>query len=244
MGGYTGAMLPIKFEESDDESSSMCLTSKIYNATTEALTNVGELYSSPSVRRNVVAVIILWSCIGAASIDVYIASIYKEIGISDVYLSTLLFSIAYIPGHVLSTLLIDQFGRKNVYSCSMILAAITLIYLTWIVKFATDTSSHAFQIVAASCLYSVWISSAWGSVLVMISEVFPTKVRSTAIGICTLIARSSNMTVQLMYGQLIRTPTVLLSVASILLTLGAIVTAYTGIDEMAKVALSDITERE
>ena len=98
----------------------------------------------------------------------------------------------------------------------------------------------------------------------MIGEVFPTKVRSTAIGICGTVARLSNITVrcvtifwllfltnilfftsipkvQLVYGFLINKPNILLLVASAFMTLGCIATACTGIDEMAQEPLQDVT---
>ena len=86
------------------------------------------------------------------SIGIYITTIYEEIGITNIYESTLFFSLACVPGHVISTLLVDRVGRKTVFSCGMLFSAITLMYFSWLS--ASDRSSHSFQIIATSCMVS------------------------------------------------------------------------------------------
>jgi len=83
-------------------------------------------------------------------------------------------------------------------------------------------NSSSTAIVISACCFQCFSIMAWNTVDTMTSELFPTLIRSTGLGICAASGRIGALIAQCINGYLIDRPVKLLLVASGTLLLGAI----------------------
>ena len=86
-----------------------------------------------------------------------------------------------------------------------------------------DASYRSAMIVTAACSFQAFSIAAWNTIDVLTAEVFPTTVRSTAMGLCAATGRLAAMLAQVVNGALISRPTRLLVTSAASLALGATV---------------------
>ena len=101
--------------------------------------------------------------------------------------------------------------------------------------------SRTIPIVASICLYSAFLSSTWTVMFVMISESFPTKVRSAATALCAASGRIASIVTQYVNGSWVDhdQPLVVLLIGSCVLLFGAMISCVVPLDEMTHRPIRD-----
>lgn len=141
-----------------------------------------------------------------SAINVWMNVILKNIHVSNnVYFDTLLSSIFSIPGAIICTFCIDEIGRRKMITWTMSLSGLSYLLAAWISTTSASnnflgTTVRTFFLVMLVCLSSASMSSAWTVLNVMISESFPTRMRSAAFAICAIAGRFSLIATQYING--------------------------------------------
>jgi len=102
----------------------------------------------------------------------------------DLYLNFTLAILVEIPSHFACILLLDRIGRKTVLGSSQLLAGITCI----IAGLITSENLRWLQITFA-LIGKFGASASFAIVFVYTAEMFPTEIRSTAVGASSLCGR-------------------------------------------------------
>lgn len=159
---------------------------------------------------------IAWFSLSFASYGLltWINRIFHKVGLENVYFNEILFASANLPGNVFAAIFLDRFGRSNVLSGSLWLAAVSLI------SFATF-SQHQHLVVLSACVFQAASVSAWNSIDVVTSEGFPVSTRSTGLSVCAATGRIGAGIAQLCNAALIDSPSQLLILSSIMLVIGS-----------------------
>ena len=141
-----------------------------------------------------------------ASVNVWMNVILKNIHVgNNIYFDSLLSSFFCIPGAAICSILIDRIGRRKLITSSMAFAGFALLFAAWIVgssqSYDNNTSTvRTVALVWLVCLYNASMSCSWTVLNVMISESFPTKIRSAAFAICGAAGRLSLIGTQYVNG--------------------------------------------
>uniref|UniRef100_A0A7S0K9W7 Major facilitator superfamily (MFS) profile domain-containing protein n=1 Tax=Leptocylindrus aporus TaxID=1398097 RepID=A0A7S0K9W7_9STRA len=163
---------------------------------------------------------------GSYGLITWINAIFRQINLGNIYFDSLLFSFSNLPGNILSASLVDRYGRKNMLITSLACASLSVLLFAFSVNLSDKESIRPYLIVFCACSFQAFSVSGWNIIGVLTSESFPTKVRSTGVGICSSSGRIGSMVAQLVNGALIDQPSRLLLVSATLLLAGAIVTFY------------------
>lgn len=186
----------------------------------QAIRNIKNLYFK-DIRTKTIILQLIWVSLSfGAGLTTWINVLLRKIHVTDVYLNSLFYSLASIPGNVTAAVLMDRMGRKSLMAISMGCASISLLFFARIALEGTPDSATTSIIFA--CLFHAFIVIGWGAVNVITSESFPTEVRSTGLGVCAASARLVAMFVQYVNGSLIDRPDILLSIAAFAMFFGAI----------------------
>jgi MFS family permease len=100
---------------------------------------------------------------------------------------------------------------------SVLAAAASLLAFAWCANMM-----NARGIVLSACSFQCFTIAAWNVIDTLTSELFPTAVRSTGMGVCAASGRIGAMLAQFVNGALVGKPIRLLLVASGTLLLGAV----------------------
>ena len=163
---------------------------------------------------------------GSYGLITWINAIFRQLNLGNIYFDSLLFSFSNLPGNILSASLVDRYGRKNMLITSLASASLSVLLFAFSVNLSDKESIRPYLIVFCACSFQAFSVSGWNIIGVLTSESFPTKVRSTGVGICSSSGRIGSMVAQLVNGALIDQPSRLLLVSATLLLAGAIVTFY------------------
>ncbi|WP_261663658.1 MFS transporter [Deinococcus sp. Marseille-Q6407] len=105
--------------------------------------------------------------------------------LGQVYRTTLLLALAQLPGYVLSAYLVDRIGRRATVSGFLALGAVDAYLFL---------SANTPQLVlGTSALLSFALLGAWGAVYAYTPELFPTRLRSTGMGLMSSLARAASL---------------------------------------------------
>jgi MFS family permease len=172
----------------------------------------------------------------------WINSLFVAVHLENVYFNALLFAFSNLPGNILSAFLMDRVGRKSMLVVSSLSAAASLLGFAF---FASEdgASLNATGIVASACLFQAFTIAAWNTIDCMTSELFPTAVRSTGMGVCAASGRVGAMVAQFVNGALVGNPVRLLLVASTSLVIGAITPCLMPPGDMTMRPLEDGLQR-
>jgi VNT family MFS transporter (synaptic vesicle glycoprotein 2) len=178
---------------------------------------------------------------GSYGLLTWINTLFFQVHLKNVYFNSLLFALSNLPGNVLSALLMDRAGRATLLVGSVVAASLSLVAFAYVAyardqfdnntQDNTDNDKDAPQqlstawIVGAACAFQCFTISAWNAIDVMTSELFPTSVRSTGLGVCAASGRVGAMLAQFVNGALVAEPVLLLLVAAATLMLGALTPA-------------------
>ena len=184
-------------------------------------TSASKLYS-PNMRQTTWPLQMVWFSLsfGSYGLLTWINTLFVQVHLENLYVNALLFALSNLPGNILSAWLMDRVGRAVMLIGSVLMAAASLMSFAWFASFPPE-SLHGTGIVVSACAFQCFTVAAWNTIDVMTSELFPTTVRSTGIGVCAASGRVGAMVAQFVNGILVAKPVRLLLVASITLLLGA-----------------------
>ncbi|XP_060917366.1 synaptic vesicle glycoprotein 2C-like [Labrus mixtus] len=133
-----------------------------------------------------------------------------------VYFVNFLGTLAVLPGNIVSALLMDKIGRLSMLGGSMVLSGISCFFL-W---FGTSESMMIFML----CLYNGLSISAWNSLDVVTTELYPTDRRGTGFGFCNAMCKLAAVMGNLIFGSLVGiTKAIPILLASSVLVCGGLV---------------------
>lgn len=106
----------------------------------------------------------------------------------------LIMTLAQLPGYFTAAYFIERFGRKFVLVTYLVLTAVSAI---WFGYANTEAS-----LLAAGISLSFFNLGAWGGLYAYSPELYPTKVRSTGVGLATSFGRIGGVIAPLLVGVL------------------------------------------
>mmetsp|Transcript_50965 Transcript_50965/g.75617 ORF Transcript_50965/g.75617 Transcript_50965/m.75617 type:complete len:545 (-) Transcript_50965:37-1671(-) len=205
----------------------------------EARKNIAALYSG-SLRTRIIYGQLLWIIMEFGSgLSPWVASIFRDLHL-DIYFDALLVVLTSLFGYLAAAMIMDKVGRKIMLVCGSLVAAASLVGFLLFMKLAPQSSSAWF--VLCACGYGISLSFAWSATVVVTGEIFPTKVRSGAVGLCTASGRTANIAVTFLYGALYTEPIALFSVASVILGIGGLITLLFGVEDYSRRPLADVVD--
>jgi MFS transporter, VNT family, synaptic vesicle glycoprotein 2 len=183
--------------------------------------------------------------------------------LKNIYWNALLFALSNLPGNLLSVTLMDRTGRSSLLIGSIMAASMSLFAFAYVAAIESrhddnanhdnnnnnnDTSASLPRgwIVVAACSFQCFTIAAWNCIDVMTSELFPTKVRSTGMGICAATGRIAAMLAQFINGATVQHPSLLLCIAAVTLAVGGTTPALLphGADKTGKVMTDNVVVRQ
>jgi VNT family MFS transporter (synaptic vesicle glycoprotein 2) len=202
--------------------------SMIRMAWTDFKMGTSKLYT-PQLRQITWPLQMVWFSLsfGSYGLLTWINTLFFQVHLENVYFNALLFSLSNLPGNLLSAWLMDRAGRSTLLIGSVVAAALSLIVFAF-VAYTRDNAESSIDklsagwIVGSACAFQCFTISAWNAIDVMTSELFPTTVRSTGLGVCAASGRIGAMLAQFVNGALVEQPVRLLLVAAGTLLLGAL----------------------
>ncbi|KAG7355243.1 major facilitator family transporter [Nitzschia inconspicua] len=155
---------------------------------------------------------------GSYGLVTWINSIFVQVHLQNVYFNALLFASSNLPGNLITAICMDRMRRGRLLTGSIVAAALSLIFFA-----ICANTGNQFGIVLSACSFQCFTIAAWNTIDTMTSELFPTLVRSTGMGVCAASGRIGAMLAQFVNGYLVNHghPVLLLLVASGTLVLGA-----------------------
>ena len=195
-----------------------------------AMKKIRELYGKSLLLHTTLPLQVVWFSMSFGSgLCTWITKLFEEIGLSDIYLQSLYFALANIPGNAIATLLVDRVGRKVLLFGSMTSAALCLILAA---QGANDAEARQLQVILSSCAFHSFLVTGWCALSVMTSELFPTSIRGTGMGVCAGVGRFAGILVQYVNGAFIDQPLVLLMTAATCMMTGAFAPILCGMQDM------------
>ncbi|CAM9347579.1 unnamed protein product [Scytosiphon promiscuus] len=170
------------------------------------------------VRRSAVVLVVVWFTIsyGTYGVATWNNQLFADVGLSNPYLCSFIYSLSNLPGNVGSIVLVEWVGRKRLLSASMALAAVAATL------FALGSGSGAGIIVSGACLFNAFSTCGWNALGVVSTEAFPTASRVSGMGLVSAAGRLGSIAAQFVNGSLEDNVLVLLMVTSGLTLVGGV----------------------
>ena len=111
------------------------------------------------------------------------------------YRDSLISTVATLPGNLVSIFCVDRLGRKPLLVLSMIVSGVSVFFIPLV--------STGDQLLALSCCFGGFSVIGWNALDCLSCELFPTELRSTAIGLQLGLGRVAAVVANLIFGQLI-----------------------------------------
>jgi MFS family permease len=106
-------------------------------------------------------------------------------------------NIGALAGGIIVAMLLDRVGRKLTVPASYLLAAVGVLLM------AAATATHDWRwVLAAFTLANLFATGAWISAYATFSEIFPTHLRSTGVGLSVAVGRIGAFTAPLLLTQI------------------------------------------
>ncbi|KAJ8417134.1 hypothetical protein AAFF_G00283610 [Aldrovandia affinis] len=112
-----------------------------------------------------------------------------------VYMEGFVTAASNLPGNIFTILLMDFVGGKIFLSCSLLLSSLSVFFI-WMVKSKT-------QSLVMSCVFSAVSVISWNALDVVSTELYPTHLRSSALGFFTGVGRIGAIMGNVVFGQLV-----------------------------------------
>ncbi|KAL5009488.1 hypothetical protein ScPMuIL_011793 [Solemya velum] len=112
-----------------------------------------------------------------------------------VYFEGFMTALSNLPGNLLTIFLMDRLGRRLLLSSSMVASGVCVFFIPFI--------KSKVENLIISCLFGAISTIGWNSLDVLEAELFPTGVRSTAMGLLTGLSRVSAILGNQAFGQLV-----------------------------------------
>jgi MFS transporter, VNT family, synaptic vesicle glycoprotein 2 len=191
------------------------------------------LLSPPAARTSTVLMLVWFSLsYGSYGVSTWSSQLFTDIGLGNPFLSSLIYSLANLPGNVFSVLFVERIGRKRLLAASMALAAAAAAL------FAVGTRGGAVLIVSAAAAFNAFSVAGWNCLDALSAESFPTDVRTTGLGLVAASGRAGSIAAQFVNGSLEHNIPLLLLVTSGLMLAGAAATLLLPV-EMGGVELQE-----
>lgn len=192
-------------------------------ATADFFVSAGKLYT-PNLRQTTWPLQMVWFSLsfGSYGLMTWINTIFFAVHLEDVYFNALLFALANLPGNLFTAFFMDRAGRSQILVGSILSASLSLLSFAYFANTPDDeTPPSTLGVVLSACSFQCFTIAAWNTIDVMTTELFPTTVRSTGMGVCAASGRIGALIAQFVNGALVGRPVRLLVVASITLAIGA-----------------------
>lgn len=192
------------------------------------------------LRRPTLTVMVLWIAASVGgSLGQWLVTIFRSLGLNNIYLNFILLNFACIPGNVASALFTDRVGRNLFLTAAMLLSAVALFGNAWVVlggitktgnqnndnnddgSSVTNISGLTGRIMAWTALFYGSMTAIYTVLYVMAAELFPTTVRSTGVAVCSTFGRIAGILAMFLNGALVDRPVTLLSVGGTVLLFGS-----------------------
>ncbi|KAM3609385.1 uncharacterized protein V6R79_013812 [Siganus canaliculatus] len=133
-----------------------------------------------------------------------------------VYIEGFIIAASNLPGNIFTILMMDSTGGKALLSCSLILSSVS-IFLIYVVQTKVQT-------LVLSCIFSGVSVITWNALDVVGTELYPTQLRSSALGFFTGVGRVAAIMGNIVFGDLVDTNCAvpILLVSALLLTGGLV----------------------
>ncbi|KAL2098594.1 hypothetical protein ACEWY4_005074 [Coilia grayii] len=133
-----------------------------------------------------------------------------------VYMEGFLTALANLPGNIFTILLMDRIGGRALLSSSLLLSSVSVFFI-W--EVTTKTQS-----LIMCCVFSGVSVISWNALDVIGTELYPTQLRSSALGFFTGVGRVGAIMGNVVFGQLVDTNCAvpILCVSILLLTSGVV----------------------
>ncbi|XP_068595671.1 synaptic vesicle glycoprotein 2B [Brachionichthys hirsutus] len=133
-----------------------------------------------------------------------------------VYMEGFFIASSNLPGNIFSILLMDTIGGKALLACSLLLSSLS-VFLIYTVK-------TKLQSLIMSCVFGGVSVITWNALDVVGTELYPTHLRSTALGFFTGVGRVAAIMGNIAFGELVDTNcAVPILLVSLLLLAGGLV---------------------
>lgn len=220
--GYQGPLLEVEEVTFHYNSISNTETdTRVWITLQRAMKNVLKLYS-PNLRRTTITLQLIWiSQSYGSGLNTWINIVLKELKVANIFMVTLYFSMATIPGNIVAATLLDRVGRKTMMVFGLFFCSLSLFFFARAAEYTGPDSTSTSAVISA-CFFHGFLQVSWVAVNLNTSELFPTEVRNTGLGVCSATGRLAAMLAQFVNGALIGNPGVLLSVSSLVLLCGGL----------------------
>ncbi|WP_079909359.1 MFS transporter [Paenibacillus sp. 32352] len=121
--------------------------------------------------------------------------VMKGFGLVKGFQYVLIMTLAQLPGYFTAAYAIEKFGRKFVLVLYLILTALSAL---WFGSAQTEAS-----LIAAGICLSFFNLGAWGGLYAYTPELYPTRVRSTGVGMATSFGRIGGVIAPFLVGVLV-----------------------------------------
>lgn len=111
------------------------------------------------------------------------------------YQDSLISTVATLPGNLVSIFCVDRLGRKPLLIISMVVSGISVFFIPLV-----TTEAH---LLVLSCCFGGFSVIGWNALDCLSCELFPTELRSTAIGLQLGLGRIAAIVGNLVFGELI-----------------------------------------
>ncbi|KAG7473318.1 hypothetical protein MATL_G00094400 [Megalops atlanticus] len=111
-----------------------------------------------------------------------------------VYMEGFVTAASNLPGNIFTILLMDIVGGKILLSCSLLVSGVSVFFI-WMVKTKA-------QSLVMSCVFSAVSVTSWNALDVVSTELYPTQLRSSALGFFTGVGRVGAIMGNVVFGQL------------------------------------------
>ncbi|KAE8296796.1 Synaptic vesicle glycoprotein 2A [Larimichthys crocea] len=133
-----------------------------------------------------------------------------------VYMEGFFIAASNLPGNIFTILMMDSTGGKALLSCSLLASSLS-VFLIYVVQ-------TKVQSLILSCVFSGVSVISWNALDVVGTELYPTQLRSSALGFFTGVARVAAIMGNVVFGKLVDTNCAIpvLLVSALLLTGGLV----------------------
>uniref|UniRef100_A0A3P8SLQ4 Synaptic vesicle glycoprotein 2 n=1 Tax=Amphiprion percula TaxID=161767 RepID=A0A3P8SLQ4_AMPPE len=133
-----------------------------------------------------------------------------------VYMEGFVIAVSNLPGNIFTILIMDSTGGKMLLSCSLLVSSLSVFFI-----YVVQTKAQSLVL---SCIFSGVSVIAWNALDVVGTELFPTQLRSSALGFFTGVGRVAAIMGNVVFGKLVDTNCAVpvLLVSALLLTGGLV----------------------
>lgn len=150
-------------------------------------------------RRSTIMLWILWFTVVFSYYGMFLwlptVMVMKGFGLVKGFQYVLIMTLAQLPGYFTAAYAIEKFGRKFVLVLYLILTALSAIWF--------GTAQTEFTLISAGICLSFFNLGAWGGLYAYTPELYPTRVRSTGVGMATSFGRIGGVIAPFMVGILV-----------------------------------------